>query len=184
MTSYPDLERRVTDLFADEAPQRAPEWLLHDALAVIDATPQRRPRLRVPWRFPTANFYMKGAVAAVAVIAIGAVGLGVMRSVQGPGVEPSDSPSASPGPSVEPSDSPSPSPEPSVEPSDSPQRRPGRASSHRTVRHRRRAKRRAFAQPVAVISGGNHRLTIVRRPGRREVHPRRQLQQADHVRGP
>ena len=55
MTSYPDLERRVTDLFADEAPQRAPDWLLGGALATIEATSQRRPRLRVPWRFPTAN---------------------------------------------------------------------------------------------------------------------------------
>ena len=83
MTAYPDLERRVTDLFADEAPQRAPDWLLSGALATIEVTSQRRVLIRMPRRFQDMNSYAKVAIAAVVVVAVGVVGLSFLGG--GPG---------------------------------------------------------------------------------------------------
>ena len=100
MTANHDLERRVADFYADEAPPRAPDWVLSATLATIDTTRQRRVVLRVPWRFRTMNSYAKLATAAVAVVAVGAVGLGLLGSngsgIGGPASTPSSSPSASP----------------------------------------------------------------------------------------
>jgi hypothetical protein len=79
--------------------------VLRSALETIETTPQRRPVIRVPWRFPPMNTFAKVAIAAVVVIAIGAVGLSVLRpsgssNVGGqPTASPSPSPSASFGPS-------------------------------------------------------------------------------------
>jgi hypothetical protein len=104
MTADHDLERRVTDHYASEAPRRAPDWVLDSALATIDTTQQRRALIRVPWRFPIMNNYAKVAVAAVVVIAVGAVGLAVLRPGTAPsvGTTPSPSPVASPDPSAPP----------------------------------------------------------------------------------
>ena len=55
-----DLERRVADYYATEAPPRAPDWMLGAALATIDITPQRRVLIRVPWRFPIMNTLRQG----------------------------------------------------------------------------------------------------------------------------
>jgi hypothetical protein len=98
MTANLDLERRLSDFYASEAPQRAPDRVLHEALASIDSTPQRRVFIRAPWRFPTMNSYAKFAIVAVAVVAIGAVGLAVLRPGPSPGVggPPADGPSVSP----------------------------------------------------------------------------------------
>jgi hypothetical protein len=96
MTANHDLERRLADHYEAEAPPAAPDWVLWDALATIDVTPQRRVFVRVPWRnFPTMNTYAKLAVAAVAVIAIGAVGISVLRPGNSPGV---GDPAATPSP--------------------------------------------------------------------------------------
>jgi hypothetical protein len=73
--------------------------VLAGTLAAIDSSTQRRVLIRAPWRFPTMNSYTKVAIAAVAVVAIGAVGLAVFRPgpVSEPGiVTPSAPPSASP----------------------------------------------------------------------------------------
>jgi hypothetical protein len=107
MTARHDLERRLTDYYATETPSRAPDWVLGTALSTIDSTRQRRVLIRVPWRLPTMNTYAKWAIAAVVVLAVGALGLSVLRTSPTPGVgspspSPSPSPSASPDPSAPP----------------------------------------------------------------------------------
>ncbi len=102
-----ELERRIADFYSTETPARAPERVLESALATIDTTPQRRAFIRVPWRFPAMNTYAKLALAAVAVIAVGAIGFAVWRpgtdtGVGGPGPTPSPTVSPSPDPSAPP----------------------------------------------------------------------------------
>ncbi len=113
MTANDSLERRIADHYAAEATPRAPDWLLASTLKTIEDTPQRRVLIRVPWRFPHMNNVAKLAVAAVVVIAVGAVGLSVLRpsTSSNLGGQPTASPSASPSPSPAPSASPSASPE-------------------------------------------------------------------------
>lgn len=101
-----DLERRIADFYETEAPPPAPDWVLRDALATIDITPQRRVLIRVPWRLPPMNTYARFAVAAVAVIAIGAIGVVVLR----PGTTPDIGGAPSPSPSATSSPVPSPPP--------------------------------------------------------------------------
>jgi hypothetical protein len=108
MSAHDDLERRIADFYASDVPTRAPDRVLGSVLDSIDDTNQRRVLIRAPWRFPNMNSFAKVAVAAVVVIAVGAVGL----SVLGPGTEPG--PGGPPGPSPSPSASPSPSPSPSL----------------------------------------------------------------------
>jgi hypothetical protein len=111
MSANLDLERRLADFYASEAPPRAPDWVLGSVLSTIDTIPQRRALIRVPWRFQTMNSLAKLAVAAVAVIAVGAVGLSVLRPSPTPDVgggqgspvsSPTPLPSSSPAPSVSP----------------------------------------------------------------------------------
>ena len=106
-----DLERQLADFYESESPSRAPDWVLRSALQTIDDTPQRRVVIRVPWRFPDMNTFAKVAIAAVVVIAVGALGLSALgpRSPSGVGGQPTDSPSPfpSPTPSASPSASPS-----------------------------------------------------------------------------
>jgi hypothetical protein len=115
MSANHDLERRLADFYATEAPSRAPDWVLGSALATIETTQQRRALFRVPWRLQHMNPYVKLAVAAVAVIAIGFLGLTLLRpgtapGVGGSGTPPSPSPSPSPPPSISPNPSSSPLP--------------------------------------------------------------------------
>lgn len=95
-----DLERRLADFYESEAASRAPDWVLRTALQTIDTTRQRRVVIRVPWRFPHMNTFAKVAIAAVIVIAVGAVGLSVLRppSSSNVGGQPTASPSPSPSP--------------------------------------------------------------------------------------
>lgn len=85
MSSPHDLERRLADFYADEAPTRAPDWVLGSALKTIETTEQRRVN-RAPRRFPNMNSFAKVVVAAMVVIASAAVGLAVLRPVTGPDV--------------------------------------------------------------------------------------------------
>jgi hypothetical protein len=97
MTASHDLERRVAAFYATEAPRRAPDRVLEQALATINTTRQRRELVLVPWRLPTMNSYAKLAVAAVVVLAAGALGLALLRPGPGPSVGgPVPLPSASP----------------------------------------------------------------------------------------
>ena len=95
-----DLERKLADFYESEAPPRAPDWVLRSALQTIDTTRQRRVVIRVPWRFPHMNTFAKVAIAAVVVIAVGALGLSVLRppSSSSVGGQPPASPSPSPTP--------------------------------------------------------------------------------------
>ena len=107
MNANHDLERRIAEFYETEAPLRAPDWVLGSALATVDTTKQRRALSRVPWRFRNMNTFAKVAVAAVAVIAVGGLGLAVLRP--GTGLSPGGS-----NPSTSPSSSPSDSPLPSA----------------------------------------------------------------------
>lgn len=112
MNANDSLEREIADVYHAEAPQRAPDWVLASALETIESTPQRRVLIRVPWRFPDMNnTFAKVAIAAVAVLAIGVVGLNLLRPSgnSGVGAQPPASPSASPSPSPSPSPAASPS---------------------------------------------------------------------------
>lgn len=114
MNASDELDRRIADFYASEAPPRAPEWLLGAVLATVDTTHQRR-ALRGPWRLPNMNTYAKVAVAAVAIVAAGAIGLAVLRpgsvpDVGGPVVTPS--PTTTPTPSPTPTLPPLPTPSP------------------------------------------------------------------------
>ena len=104
MTANKDLGRRLSDLYEAEAAPRAPDWLLEQSLEIIDTTRQRRVVIRVPWSLPTTHGFMKVAIAAVVVVAVGAIGLAVFRptssQVGGPQGLPSPSPSVSPSPSL------------------------------------------------------------------------------------
>src|SRR4051812_30389771 len=95
-----DLERRLADYYATERPQRAPDRVLESALATTEITTQRRAVFRLPWRFPTMNSYARMALAAVAVIAIGALGLAFLRPGTSPGV--GGPPVTTPSPRVSP----------------------------------------------------------------------------------
>jgi hypothetical protein len=100
MNANLDLERRLSDYYASEAPPRAPDRVLAGTLAAIDSSTQRRVLIRAPWRFPTMNSYAKFAIAAVAVIALGALGVTVFRGGAPPGPDVGVPSSASPGPSA------------------------------------------------------------------------------------
>lgn len=107
MNANDSLERGIADVYEREAPPRAPDWVLASVLDAIDTTPQRRVLIPAPWRFRHMNTFAKAAIAAVVVIAIGAVGLTMFSprnsSVGGqPSASPSASPSISPDPSAPP----------------------------------------------------------------------------------
>ncbi len=107
MNANDRLERRLTDFYQSESPPRAPDWVLRSALQTIDDTQQRRVLIRVPWRFPHMNNVAKMAIAAVVVIAIGALGLSVLRpsGSSNVGGQPTASPTPSPSISLSPSPS-------------------------------------------------------------------------------
>lgn len=97
-----DLEGRLSRHFADEAPNRAPDWVLGGALASIDATTQRRVLLLAPWRYSAMNNVSKLAVAAVAVVAVGILGIYALGLGSGPGQPPTATPSPPPSPTLVP----------------------------------------------------------------------------------
>jgi hypothetical protein len=107
MNANDSLERRLTDFYESEGPPRAPDWVLRSALQTIDDTPQRRVIIRVPWRSTNMKTFAKVAIAAVVVIAVGAVGLSVLRppSSSNVGGQPTASPSPSPSLTIGPSPS-------------------------------------------------------------------------------
>ena len=109
MNANHDFERRLSDLYAAEGSVRAPDRVLVSILANLESSRQRRVLVRVPWRVPNMSVYAKVALAAVAVIAVGAIGLAVLRSPgTGPGTDTSPSPSPSPTAEITPSPSPLP----------------------------------------------------------------------------
>lgn len=118
MNGQHDLERRIADFYASEAPHRAPDWVLESTLSTIETTRQRRGLMSVPWRLNEMNGFAKLAVAAVIVVAAGIAGLAVLRpgSAPGPGgPPPSESPTPSPTRSLPPLPTPA-TPSPYVPP--------------------------------------------------------------------
>jgi hypothetical protein len=111
MTANTSLERRVAEHYASEPPLRAPDRVLHAALATIDTTPQRR-GVFAPWRFAYMNAYAKVAAAAVVAIAVAAIGLWQFGGIGNPRPGPTPGPSPTPGasPTVAPSASLAPDP--------------------------------------------------------------------------
>ena len=100
MNANDSLERGIADVYEREAPPRAPEWVLSSVLDAVETTPQRRVLIPAPWRFRHMNTYAKVAIAAVVVVAIGAVGLTMFGPRNaGVGGQPTASPTISPSPS-------------------------------------------------------------------------------------
>lgn len=89
MTANRDLGRRLGDHFADEAPRRAPDWVLSSALTKIATTRQRRASV-APWGLSPHYARLGGVAAAVAVLVVAGLQL---TPIGGPG--PSSSPLAS-----------------------------------------------------------------------------------------
>ena len=73
--------------------------VLGDVLALLDATPQRRP-LWSARRIADMNTFAKLAAAAVAVVAVVVVGYNLLPSRGNSGASPTPTPSSSPGPSA------------------------------------------------------------------------------------
>jgi META domain len=80
MNANRELERRLHDFYAREAPQRAPDRVLEGALATSELTTQRRAVIRLPWRFRRMSTLTKLAVAAILLLAAGAIGLALAGS--------------------------------------------------------------------------------------------------------
>ena len=94
--SDPGFDVRISD-WLEADPDLAPPDLMRTVESALPSIPQRRV-VHLPWRFPPMSTFTKVAVAAVAVIAIGAVGIFALqpRSVPAVGAAPSASPSPSP----------------------------------------------------------------------------------------
>jgi hypothetical protein len=101
---------RIAEAYMADGPTVLPDRVLDAALDEVHLTRQRRSLARVPWRYPLMNTYAKIALAAVVVIALGAVGLAIFRPGSSPNV--GGPPAASPTPSAAPTASPTPSPTP------------------------------------------------------------------------
>ena len=82
--------------------------VLGDVLALLDATPQRRP-LWPARRIADMNTYAKLATAIAAVVVAAVVGVNLLRPGGGPGTDPASSPTPSPSASPTPTPQPQPS---------------------------------------------------------------------------
>lgn len=76
MSAPRDLERRLEDHYASETLLRAPDRVLHAALASVERSPQRRGF--AAWRLRHVNAYAKVLAAAVVAIATAAMGLAIV----------------------------------------------------------------------------------------------------------
>lgn len=108
MSPNSNLEHRIADYYEREAPQAAPDWLLRQALATIDVTPQRRGFSGVPRRLLTMNTYARFAAVAVTAVVVGVIGYATL----GPGRSPDTG--AIPSSTITPSAGLSPSPPPAL----------------------------------------------------------------------
>lgn len=114
MTDLFDIEPILDDWFADGS-DYLPDRSIEAVLGTIQRTPQRRPAMRLPWRFRTMSTTFKLAIGAAAVIAVLLGGMFLLRpsaSDQGVGGPPAASASAAASPSAAPSPSVAPSPTP------------------------------------------------------------------------
>ena len=100
MTADRRLDRRIADYYAAEPPQRAPDRVLAASLATIEQTPQRRVLSRVPWRFQFMSSFAKLAAAALAVVAVVAIGFALYSNNGRIGSVPTQTPAPTPTPAV------------------------------------------------------------------------------------
>jgi hypothetical protein len=112
MTANTSLERRVAEHYASEPPLRAPDRVLHAALATIETTNQRRGASALR-RYPHMSTYTKLA-AAVAVIAVGGFALWQLAPRPGGPGGPTVAPTATTVPTAQPTTAPSERPEPTT----------------------------------------------------------------------
>ena len=102
---------RIARAFMANGPTQLADRVLDGSLADVHQTPQRRVHVRAPWRTPAMNVYAKVAAAAVVIVAVGALGLAILRpnasspSVGGPAPSAAPSPSTMPEASTVPSSS-------------------------------------------------------------------------------
>jgi len=107
-----ELERRIADHYAAEAPLRAPDWILERILVRVDTTPQRQIVPGIAWRFPPRAPFARLALTAVAIAAIGLVALTLLPL---PTVGPVASPTPTRTPTASATNEPSPTtPQPSA----------------------------------------------------------------------
>lgn len=97
MSAKYNLERRLAEHYAAEAPNRAPDWVLERILASVDGTAQRRTILVRPWRFPPTLSRARLAVATIAIVLALSV-IPLFAPVARPTPSPTTGPSTSPGP--------------------------------------------------------------------------------------
>ena len=74
MTANHELERRLADFYASEAPQRAPDRVLEGVLATSGITTQRGAVFRLPWTFGRMRATARVAVVVILMIAALAIG--------------------------------------------------------------------------------------------------------------
>ena len=111
---------RIAQAYLADGPTALADRVLDAALAEVHLTRQRRTFVRVPWRNPLMNTYAKLAVAAVAVIAVGVLGLsflapGTPSGIGGP-ASPIPTASATPTPTATPVATPTPTVAPTAPP--------------------------------------------------------------------
>lgn len=104
---------RIADAFLAPGPVVLPDRVLDAAFEEVHQTRQRRVLWRAPWRVPIMNTFAKIAVAAVAVIAVGVLGLNLLDP-EGSGI--GVAPSAVPSPTATPAATPTPTPAPTAPP--------------------------------------------------------------------
>lgn len=108
---------RLADAFMADGPVVLPDRVLDAAFEEVHRTRQRRVLVRVPRRFPIMNTFAKLAVAAVAVIAVGVLGLTFLGPKDGGvGGAPGATPSATVAPTPTPSPTPTATPDPTAPP--------------------------------------------------------------------
>jgi hypothetical protein len=108
MSTDPDMTRIVRSWLRTDEHESADRVVDH-VLAVLDATPQRRP-LWPARRIADMNTFAKIAVAAAAVVVVAIAGINLLPASSGVGGGPAVSPSPSPSPTPSPTPSPSPTP--------------------------------------------------------------------------
>jgi hypothetical protein len=108
MNADPEVTRIVRSWLRTDEHESA-DRVLSNVLAVLDATPQRRPLWPVR-RIAQMNGYAKLAAAIAAVVVVAVVGFNLLPASGGVAATPSPSPSPSPSPTPTPSPTPSPTP--------------------------------------------------------------------------
>jgi hypothetical protein len=122
MSEQRDLSRRLAEFYADEAPSRAPDWVLRDSLAAIETIEQPRLLLGARRRFHLMSTNLRVAAAVVAVVALGAVAWQLLPGTGGTGGDPTPTPTLAPtptptlAPTPTPTAAPTPTPAPTAAP--------------------------------------------------------------------